>query len=49
LPVRQWDGIKCGSSGKNLLGIEFEECVYGADRDKDTDYENLKTAFLSCK
>jgi hypothetical protein len=49
LPVRAWDGVKCGSEGKNLAGKEFVVCVVQNDKKKDNDYENLKVAFESCK
>ncbi|MDR2099270.1 MAG: hypothetical protein LBP40_00390 [Campylobacteraceae bacterium] len=46
LPARIYDGEKCGWIQDDK---SFALCVVKKDKDKDTDYENLKIAFEKCK
>ena len=46
IPKRIYDGEKCGWIKDDK---EFALCVVKKDKDKDTDYKNLKTAFEKCK
>jgi hypothetical protein len=46
LPARIYNSMKCGSIADDK---DFALCVINKDKDKDTDYENLKIAFEKCK
>ncbi|MDR0665877.1 MAG: hypothetical protein LBF71_00535 [Campylobacteraceae bacterium] len=46
LPARLYDGLKCGWIKDDKA---FALCVVNKDKDKDTDYDNLKIAFEKCK